>query len=926
MSVASLLSRCRFNTHGLVRTAKSKILLVLIICNYLSCIPTLKGQSNEKPNIIFILADDLGYGDTEPYGQKVLKTPNIARMAKEGMKFTDHYAGAPVCAPSRSTLMTGMHTGHTPIRGNRRDMFQGVEAMPHDVRTIAEMFKENSNYTTALFGRWHLGGVFSNSCPHQRGFDHSFGALSKFHKPPNTYYRPDLYKNGELYIVDENDKGAESVHVEDLITEKALQFIDKQSKGGTPFFLYMAYSLVHAPIEPIPGEVDYSDRDWPQEEKDFAHNVAGLDKYVGMFMEQLKKSGIDKNTLVIFTSDNGPHGEGHNPLFFDSNGPLKGIKRDLYEGGIRIPFIARWPGKIRPGTTNDHPSAFWDLMPTMAEIIDIEPPKQSDGISYLPALLGKKQQKHDYLYWEFKPGNPRQAIRKDDWKAIYFIQDGRFELYHLSDDIGEKRNLASEYPLVAEELFEMIQEAHDYNPRFPLTNTEKHIQVSAKNPNYLEYEDGTPYIPIGPNICWSRITTEADQALGQYDKYFKKLAENGGNYTRIWLSAPLWEVEQKKASGFDLGKTDYLLDSLVNLASKYSIKIKFCLENFRQLTDRPAPFEGSVPFDKPIYSKVYGGPLENMEQFFATKEGKELFLSRMHWFSNRYATNPTVFGWELWNEINSVKATKKVVLDWTREMLIEAKQAFPRQLVMQSLGSFDSKDKASIYKQYMALEDNEILQVHRYLDPGAELEVAKGAMDILAADATRELLSYDHDRPVIVSEVGAVEAHHAGPSKLYEKDTKGVLLHDLLFAPFFSGAAGPGQSWHWHHYIDRHNLWWHFGRFKEAIKGIDPITEDFTPLFLEDQNFRIYILKGKSTTLIWCRDIKSGWRQELLEGKEAKKIKDIHLDLSLLGLEKGTKIDFYLPWSDKWQKGGTVAAGSINLPDFKRSIVVKISN
>lgn len=880
----------------------------------------------QNPNIIFILADDLGYGDIEPYGQKIIKTPNLNRLAKEGIRFTNHYAGAPVCAPSRSTLMTGMHTGHTPIRGNQRDNHVGVEPLAHNVKTVAEMLKASTEYTTALYGRWHLGGVYSNSQPHQRGFDEFFGPLSKYFKPLNTYYRPDLYENGDLYIVRENNNGAEGIHREDLITEKAFDFI-KRNKNN-PFFLYLAYSFVHAPLQPVPGEEDYSNRDWPQSEIDFAHNVTRLDRYVGQFIELIDELAISENTLLIFTSDNGPHMEGHNPDFFNSNGTLRGYKRDLYEGGIRVPFIARWPGKIKFGTISEHPSAFWDLMPTLSELTGARLPKQTDGISYLPALLGKEQSKHEYLYWEFNERTPRQAIRMEDWKGQYFIEHDRFELYNLSEDIGEKTDLATTNPEIVKKLKLKMQEAHIYNHRFPITKAEKYIQISPRNQKYLQYEDGTPFIPIGPNICWSRATTDPNIALAQYNHYFKQMADNGANFTRIWLGAPLWEIEHKSVNGFDMVKTNYLLDSLVNLANQYSIKLKFCIHNFRTLTGSPPIFEGSVSMGRPIYHKDNGGPFESVNEYFNTEKGKDLFLERMYFLSNQYGSNPSVFGWELWNEINAVRTTNKPtdILEWTSWMLPKAKEIFPRHLVMQSMGSFDRETARDWYKKFCIMDNNDIAQIHRYLDPGAELDVCKGPMDILAADATRELLSYNSDKPVIVSEVGAVEANHAGPSKLYELDSLGILLHDLLFAPFFSGAAAPGQSWHWHHYVDKHDLWWHLGRFSKAIKNVNPISEGFEPTFYETKDVRVYSLNGKNTTLIWCRDVNSNWQTELIE-----KITPDTLNLSVstehLSIvdRKIKTISIYDPWKDKWTNG-TVSGKFIPIPPFTRSIVLKITH
>lgn len=460
-----------------------------------------------------------------------------------------------------------------------------------------------------------------------------------------------------------------------------------------------------------------------------------------------------------------------------------------------------------------------------------------------------------------------------------------------------------------------------------ITKGEGFIEVSPLNNRYLQYENGVPYVPIGPNICWSRTTTNPDKALKQYNYYFKKMSENGANFTRIWLGAPLWEFEHERVGEFDIIKSDYLLDSLVNLATNYGIKLKFCIHNFRTLTESPPIFEGSVSMGRPMYNKKNGGPLETMDEYFGTDKGKNLFLERMNFLSKKYGNNPTVFGWELWNEINAVNTSNKPedILEWTAWMLPKAKEIFPRHLVMQSMGSFDRNASRKWYKEFCIMNNNDIAQVHRYLDSGAELDVCKGPMDILAADATRELLSYNPGKPVIVSEVGAVEANHAGPSNLYDVDSLGILLHDLIFAPFFSGSASPGQSWHWHFYIDKHDLWWHYGRFEQVVKDINPILEDFKPLFVETADVRVYILMGETTTLIWCRDANNNWQTELIDKIQPNILKQ-SVSLDQIGIaDKNIKtVKFFDPWKNKWTSGDT-SGSDILIPDFTRSIILKIT-
>lgn len=471
-------------------------------------------------------------------------------------------------------------------------------------------------------------------------------------------------------------------------------------------------------------------------------------------------------------------------------------------------------------------------------------------------------------------------------------------------------------------VFGIIAEAHFLQKDFRVSDSEKFVQVSPTNPKYLQLSDGLPFIPVGPNICWPRFETDEEKVIAWMEDDFKKLAENGGNYTRIWLSAPFYELEHKNDKEYDIVK-EQRIDRILKLASQYGIKIKFCFENFRELTNNPSRFPGSVPFDKPIYHVSNSGPLNTMDEYFGSKEGKSLFRERMEFFSNKYALNPNVLGWELWNEMNSVKAPDTLLYNWTKEMLSEGHKHFPNQLVMQSLGSYSSESDRGLYKKYSVMENNDIAQVHRYLDPGAKLEVCKGPMDLLAADAVRQILSFNPGKPVILSEVGAVEAHHAGPSKLYEVDKQGVLLHDLLFAPFFSGAAAPGQSWHWHFYIEKNNLWWHFGRFNKAIKEINPIGEDFHPQLTEDSNLRNYILNGKNTVLIWSRDKASDWQSELVEGKKAEKLNHLAVDLSKMNIPVNSSVEYYLPWEDRWLTG-KMDAGKVILPEFTRTIVIRI--
>jgi len=438
----------------------------------------------KMPNIIYILADDLGYGDLGIFGQEKIQTPRLDQMAKEGIRFTHHYAGNTVCAPSRASLMTGLHQGHAPVRGNNNNVL-----VPEDF-TLAEMF-QNAGYSTALMGKWGLGEVGSTGEPTAQGFDTYFGYLNQIHA--HNYYPDHLLKNGKkipltnqiIYAQEGYAKGIGSAathkneYSHTLIMEEALKFLE--APKTTPFFLYLPLTIPHANNEgeltadhgmEVPDLGIYASMDWPAPEKAKAAMISLLDADVGRLLDQLGELDLDKNTLVIFTSDNGPHMEGGvDPEFFKSNGLLRGTKRDLYEGGIRVPLIARWPGKIAPNTVSDLPSAFWDMLPTFADIIDQPLEQATDGISFLPTLLGVPymQKYHEYLYWEFSEGNrDAQALRCGKWKLIYKFHSDTWELYDLHMDAGEERNLAPENPTIIENLKVFLEEAHVFDPDFPL--------------------------------------------------------------------------------------------------------------------------------------------------------------------------------------------------------------------------------------------------------------------------------------------------------------------------------------------------------------------------------------------------------------------------------------------------------------------------
>jgi len=442
------------------------------------------GQAGAKPNIIYILADDLGYGDFGFNGQKIIKTPCIDRMREEGMNFIQHYAGSTVCAPSRSCLMTGQHTGHTTVRGN------GGPGLSAEDITVAEVLKK-AGYVTGCIGKWGLGEAGTEGMPTRQGFDFYFGYLNQGRA--HHYYPEYLWRNEQKEFYPDNPvKRTHYSH--DLFTKEALSFIRKHQSG--PFFLYLAYTLSHVDLDvPEDSLAQYLGKLGPEKpygdpskgkvptakgyipcatpHATFAAMTSRLDRDVGRILDLLKELKIEKNTLVIFTSDNGPTSAGGaDPDFFNSNGDFRGIKRDLYEGGIRIPFIAWWPGTIKPNSTCNHVSAFWDFLPTCAELAGVKAPADIDGISYLPSLLGQpgRQQKHDCLYWEFYEKGGKMAIRQGKWKAVRLnVSKNRYaplELYDLEKDPGETVNLASKYPEKVKELAKLMESVRTDSPHY----------------------------------------------------------------------------------------------------------------------------------------------------------------------------------------------------------------------------------------------------------------------------------------------------------------------------------------------------------------------------------------------------------------------------------------------------------------------------
>lgn len=469
---------------------RNKILLLILLGSTIFTSCTKHEKVEKKPNIIYILADDMGYGDLSCYGQEKFHTPNIDRLAAEGIRFVNHYAGSTVCAPSRGTLMTGKHTGNAFNRGNKGVKGKGDFPLADSEITVAEVLKD-AGYVTGLFGKWGLGFSGSEGDPNHQGFDEFFGYLNQ--ALAHNYYPYHLWHNNEKVVLHENLDQNKKQYAPQLIHNEALKFME--ANKDTLFFLYYPSIIPHAELfapenymEKYRGKIlpekEYKGVDDGKRYKKgsygsqtechaaFAAMINLLDDQVGEIMDKVKELGIAENTLIIFSSDNGPHAEGGaDPDFFNSGGGLKGIKRDLYEGGIRVPMIANWPKTIEGGRESDHISAFWDILPTVAEIVEKESPEDIDGLSFLPELLGKEQQKHNHLYWEFYERGGKQAVRKGKWKAVRLNvrkdYDGApVELYNLEEDRSEVNNVADKYPEIAAEMLELIKASHSPSEHF----------------------------------------------------------------------------------------------------------------------------------------------------------------------------------------------------------------------------------------------------------------------------------------------------------------------------------------------------------------------------------------------------------------------------------------------------------------------------
>ncbi len=493
--------RLQFEKHGRSHWRGAMGLTCLELCAIVAWLcpavsPTGSRATAKPPNIIFIMADDLGYGDLGCYGQQVIKTPRLDQMAAEGMRFTQYYAGCCVCAPSRSVLMTGQHTGRTWVRGNAGEDTR-IQSLRDEDITLAEVLKA-ANYHNGLIGKWGLGEEEQPGFPLRQGFDYFFGYLNQVHA--HNYYPQFLIRNHERvqlrnevelppgkqpgFLGGTATKRVDYSH--DLFAEDALKFVDTHASG--PFFLYLALTIPHANNEAtrmvgngaeVPTYGAYATEDWSDQDKGQAAMITRMDGDIGRLLDLLKALEIDEETLVFFTSDNGPHDEAnHNLERFDPNGPFTGIKRALTEGGVRVPLIARWPGKIASGQVSDHVCYAADILPTLKELSGSTVEVSTDGISLLPTLRGVGEQaQHDYLYWEFYEQGSRQSVRFGPWVAIREpMLTGNVELYNVADYVAQENNLAAAMPALVQQAIGYFESAHQPHP-----NWQPRGQAARKN-------------------------------------------------------------------------------------------------------------------------------------------------------------------------------------------------------------------------------------------------------------------------------------------------------------------------------------------------------------------------------------------------------------------------------------------------------------
>jgi arylsulfatase A-like enzyme len=436
-----------------------------------------------KPNIIYIMADDLGYGDLGCYGQTKIMTPELDKLAAGGLKFTAHYAGTAVCAPTRCSLMTGLHTGHSYIRANSPGYPDGQTPIPAGTETLGTMM-QRAGYKTACIGKWGLGGAHNSGYAVKQGFDLFYGYYDQ--RRAHNYYTDYLWRNNKKKMLD----GKTYSH--DLMTAEALKFVE--ANKGRPFFLYVPYCIPHLKFQ-VPDLGEYADKPWTKNQKTQAAMITRMDRDIGALARKVKALGLAEKTLIMFTSDHGAHGFAGTQQFFKASGNLRDKKRSMYEGGLRVPLIAYWPGTVKAGGTTSHLSAFWDMMPTLAELGGGKPAARHDGISFAPTLLGKPraQKQHDYLYWELYERTANRAIRMGKWKGVIpnLYKSKTLELYDLEKDESETTNIAAKHPKIVSILEARMTEAHVHNPFWNLQSRGYNLKAASE-------ATGVKYVPRQP--------------------------------------------------------------------------------------------------------------------------------------------------------------------------------------------------------------------------------------------------------------------------------------------------------------------------------------------------------------------------------------------------------------------------------------------
>ena len=446
------------------------------------------------------------------------------------------------------------------------------------------------------------------------------------------------------------------------------------------------------------------------------------------------------------------------------------------------------------------------------------------------------------------------------------------------------------------------------------------IRVSTQYPRYFETIDASPWIPVMINFIMPN--GEEAEVFKMTEMYFKNFSENGGNSMRIWISSPFLEIEDQKVGEYSQTKFNRI-DSVLRLAKKYDIQIKFTLQHIRSI--KPDGEGVAAWSNRAFMGLENGGPFKSISDYINSPEGKKAYLDRVRALSERYKNTRQIFSWELWNEMDAVDDK-----DWspfTAQILDSVKVLFPNHLVAQTLGSMHSVEADRRYEKLLSLKNNEYITVHRYLDPGTDwgqYDQVHGPIDLLISNAIQFVYSPEIAKPIVANEHGAVEANHTGPSKLYKKDSVGVFIHDMIFAPFFCGASGSGSMWHWGSYVEEQNLWYHYQRFICAINGIDPIKEEFVPFAFVQDSVRFYGINGKKTTMIWYRDAKSNWKTELQQGIPPEIRKDLSFELSATNRVNFSTAEVYDPWKDTWTKV-QITNGSLTLPPFLRSAIVKLN-